>query len=35
VAGEAKVPSLQEHVVLHRILDAVYKSAQEGRDVTL
>jgi len=35
VAGEAKAPSLQEHVVLHRILDAVYKSAQEGRDITL
>jgi predicted dehydrogenase len=35
VAGEAKVPSLQEHVVLHRIIDAVYKSAQDGRDISL
>ena len=35
VAGEAKVPSLQEHVVLHKIIDAVYKSAHDGRDVEL
>jgi predicted dehydrogenase len=35
VAGEAKVPSLEEHVVLHRIIDAAYKSAVDGRDVTL
>jgi predicted dehydrogenase len=35
VAGEAKVAPLQEHLVLHRILDAVYKSAEDGRDVTL
>ena len=35
IAGEAKVPSLQEHLVLHRIIDAVYKSADDGRDVTL
>jgi predicted dehydrogenase len=35
VAGEAKVPSLQEHVVLHRIIDAIYKSAADGRDVAL
>lgn len=35
IAGDAKVPSLQEHVVLHRIIDAVYKSAQDGRDIAL
>jgi predicted dehydrogenase len=35
VAGEAKVPSLQEHVVLHRIVDAIYKSAADGRDVVV
>lgn len=35
IAGEAKAPSLQEHLVLHRIVDAVYKSAADGRDVTL
>jgi predicted dehydrogenase len=33
--GDAKVASLQDHLVLHRILDAVYKSAEEGRDATL
>ena len=33
IAGEAKVASLQEHLVLHRIMDAVYKSAEDGRDV--
>jgi predicted dehydrogenase len=35
MAGEAKVASLQEHLVLHRIMDAVYKSAEDGRDVIL
>ncbi|MBA3258223.1 MAG: Gfo/Idh/MocA family oxidoreductase [Gemmatimonadales bacterium] len=35
VHGDAKIPSLQEHVVLHTILDAIYKSAADGRDVGL
>jgi predicted dehydrogenase len=35
VAGEAKFPSLQEHLVLHRVVDAIYRSALDGRDVTL
>jgi predicted dehydrogenase len=35
VAGEAKVPSLQEHLVLHRVVDAIYRSALDGRDVAL
>src|SRR5882724_12810504 len=35
ITGEAKVASLQEHLVLHRIMDAVYKSAEDGRDVIL
>jgi predicted dehydrogenase len=35
VAGEAKIPSLQEHLTLHKVLDAIYRSALEGRDVTL
>jgi predicted dehydrogenase len=35
LAGEAKAPSLQEHVVLHRVVDALYRSAQDGRDVVL
>ncbi len=33
LAGEARVPSLQEHVVLHKMMDAIYRSAEEGRDV--
>ena len=35
VAGEAKVPALQDHVVLHQVVDAIYRSAQDGRDVVL
>jgi len=35
VAGQAKVPSLQDHIVLHRIIDAIYRSAADGRDVVL
>jgi predicted dehydrogenase len=35
IAGEAKIPSLQEHLTLHKVLDAIYRSAFDGRDVTL
>lgn len=35
IAGEAKVPTLQDHLVLHKVVDAIYKSAQDGRDVEL
>lgn len=35
IKGEAKPPSLEEHVTLHRVLDAIYRSAEEGRDVEL
>ncbi len=35
ISGEAKAPSLSEHLVLHRVLDAIYKSSADGRDVTL
>jgi predicted dehydrogenase len=35
IAGEAKIPSLNEHVTLHTVLDAIYRSAFDGRDVTL
>jgi predicted dehydrogenase len=35
IAGEAKVPSLQEHLTLHKVVDAIYRSALDGRDVTL
>jgi predicted dehydrogenase len=33
VAGEAKVPSLQEHLILHKAVDAIYRSALDGHDV--
>jgi predicted dehydrogenase len=35
IAGEARVPSLDEHVTLHKVIDAIYKSAVDGRDVVL
>lgn len=33
--GEAKAPDLSEHLVLQKVMDAVYKSAEDGRDVQL
>jgi predicted dehydrogenase len=35
IAGEAKIPALQEHLTLHKVVDAIYRSAFDGRDVTL
>ena len=35
VAGRAKGTNLGEHVTLHRVMDAIYKSAEDGRDVAL
>jgi predicted dehydrogenase len=35
IEGEAKAPSLQDHLILHKVMDAIYRSAQEGRDVEL
>lgn len=35
ISGEAAAPSLQEQVTLHRVMDALYKSAEDGRDVLL
>jgi predicted dehydrogenase len=35
IAGEAKIPSLQEHLTLHKVVDAIYRSAFDGRDVSL
>jgi predicted dehydrogenase len=35
VARTAPVPHPSEQVTLHKLLDAIYRSAQEGRDVTL
>ena len=33
--GEAKAPDLAEHVTLHKVIDAIYKSAEDGRDISL
>jgi predicted dehydrogenase len=35
IRGEARAPDLQEQIVLHRIVDAIYKSASDGKDVAL
>jgi len=35
IRGDARPPALQEHLTLHRVLDAIYKSAADGRDVML
>jgi len=35
IHGEAKAPSLEEHLTLHRVIDAIYKSADDGRDIQL
>ncbi|HMU61958.1 MAG TPA: Gfo/Idh/MocA family oxidoreductase [Gemmatimonadales bacterium] len=35
IRGEAKAPDLDEHLALHRVIDAIYKSADDGRDVLL
>jgi predicted dehydrogenase len=35
IAGDAKVPALKEHLTLHKVLDGIYRSAFDGRDVTL
>jgi predicted dehydrogenase len=35
IRGEAKPPKLEEQVVLHRVVDAIYASAESGRDVVL
>ncbi len=35
IAGEAKVPGLQEHLTLHKVIDGIYRSATERRDVEL
>ena len=33
VKGDAQAPSLQEHVTVHRVLDAIYRAASEGKCV--
>ena len=35
IAGEADVPKLTEHITLLRVMEAIYKSAADGRDVVL
>ncbi|HEV7367091.1 MAG TPA: Gfo/Idh/MocA family oxidoreductase [Gemmatimonadales bacterium] len=35
IAGQARIPALQEHLTLHKVLDAIYRSALDGRDVVL
>lgn len=35
IRGEAKAPDLAEQLVLHRIVDGIYRSAAEGKDVSL
>jgi predicted dehydrogenase len=35
IAGEAKIPALKEHLTLHKVLDGIYRSAFDSRDVEL
>ena len=35
IAGDADVPSLTEHITMLRVLEAIYKSDADGRDVVL
>lgn len=35
IAGEAEVPALSEHVTLLKVIEAIYKSAAEGREIGL
>jgi predicted dehydrogenase len=35
IAGDAKVPPLSQHITLLKVIDAIYKSAAEGKDVAL
>lgn len=35
IRGEAKAPSLDEHLTLHRVLEAIYRSADEGKEISL
>jgi predicted dehydrogenase len=35
IAREASAPSLQDHLTLHKVIDAIYQSADDGRDVSL
>lgn len=35
IAGEAEIPPLTEHITLLRVLEAIYKSDADGKDVVL
>lgn len=35
IGGTAEVPSLAEHITLLKVIEAIYKSAADGRDVSL
>jgi predicted dehydrogenase len=35
IAGEAEVPKLSEHITLLKVIEAMYKSAAEGREVVV
>ncbi|HET9293949.1 MAG TPA: Gfo/Idh/MocA family oxidoreductase [Gemmatimonadales bacterium] len=35
IRGEVAPPNLQDHLTLHRIVDAIYRSADDGRDAQL
>src|ERR687889_1781573 len=35
IAGQAKIPALKEHLTLHKVVDGIYRSAIDGRDVEL
>lgn len=35
IRGEAAAPPLSEHVTLHRVLDAIYRSASDRKDVAV
>jgi predicted dehydrogenase len=33
--GEVKAPNLADLVLVHRVMDAIYRSAEEGKDISL
>lgn len=35
IRGESRLPPLSEFATLHRVMEAIYRSAEEGRDVLL
>jgi len=35
IAGQAPVPPLSEHIILLKVIEAIYKSAADGKDVAL